>query len=225
MSLWESFSSSSSSSSSFIPVAPTLEQTVGHLGGRISPLQGRYLIQTHNKHKNTYTPWVGFEPTILEFEWTKTFYALDRAATVIGCLWDYSALIYQNFTLVTFLDVKVKHFESLKKCFCESGLPLTFITMKNVQVKEERGWGGGGGGMVAAIILKHSERRNNASWRERGREGVTWDMNSYPCPMQPLMSLLSSWVSVFFSDSIASSWECPYVGLWSHCRFWLHSKS
>jgi hypothetical protein len=29
-------------------------------------------------------PWVGFEPTIPVFERAKTFYALDRAATVIG---------------------------------------------------------------------------------------------------------------------------------------------
>jgi hypothetical protein len=36
---------------------------------------------------------------------------------VVGCLWDYSALIYQNFTLVTILDVKLKHFEFLKKMF------------------------------------------------------------------------------------------------------------
>jgi hypothetical protein len=29
-------------------------------------------------------PWVGFEPTILVFDWAKTFHDVDRAATVIG---------------------------------------------------------------------------------------------------------------------------------------------
>jgi hypothetical protein len=29
---------------------------------------------------------VGFEPTVSVFEWAKTVHALDRAATVIGCL-------------------------------------------------------------------------------------------------------------------------------------------
>jgi hypothetical protein len=37
-----------------------------------------------NKHKQSFMLWVGFEPTISAFEWAKTDYALDRAATVIG---------------------------------------------------------------------------------------------------------------------------------------------
>jgi hypothetical protein len=40
--------------------------------------------QTQNKLTQTSIPWVGYEPTILVFELTKTVHALDRAATVIG---------------------------------------------------------------------------------------------------------------------------------------------
>jgi hypothetical protein len=29
-------------------------------------------------------PWVGFQPKIQEFEWAKTFHALDQTAPVIG---------------------------------------------------------------------------------------------------------------------------------------------
>jgi hypothetical protein len=54
------------------------------VGRGISPSQGRYLVQTQNKHKETYMPWVGFETTIPVFERAKTVHALDRAATVIG---------------------------------------------------------------------------------------------------------------------------------------------
>jgi hypothetical protein len=43
--------------------------------------------QTQNKHTiQTSMPWVGFEPMIPAFERAKTVHALDRAATVIGCL-------------------------------------------------------------------------------------------------------------------------------------------
>jgi FAD synthase len=52
----------------------------------ISPLQGSYLTQTQNKHKQTTIPRVGFEPTLLEFERARTVHALDRAAAVIGIL-------------------------------------------------------------------------------------------------------------------------------------------
>jgi hypothetical protein len=41
-------------------------------------------IQTQNKHRQTSIPWVGFEPTMRAFKRTKTFHALDRAATVTG---------------------------------------------------------------------------------------------------------------------------------------------
>jgi hypothetical protein len=67
-----------------------LRHSVGLFGGVISPLQGCYLTQTQNKHKQTSMSLVGFEPTIPAFERAseraKTFHALDRAATVIGCL-------------------------------------------------------------------------------------------------------------------------------------------
>jgi hypothetical protein len=59
-----------------------LRQTVGLLGRRIILSQRRYLTQTQNKHKQTFMPWVGFEFTISVFERTKTFHALDCAATV-----------------------------------------------------------------------------------------------------------------------------------------------
>jgi hypothetical protein len=35
-------------------------------------------------------PWMGFEPTIAEFERTKKVHALDRAATVIVILNNYA---------------------------------------------------------------------------------------------------------------------------------------
>jgi hypothetical protein len=39
--------------------------------------------QIQNKRTQTSIPWVGFEPTIQVFEWTKTVHALVRAAIVI----------------------------------------------------------------------------------------------------------------------------------------------
>jgi hypothetical protein len=41
--------------------------------------------QTYNKWTPTFTPLVGFEPTIPVFEQEKTVHALDRADAVIGC--------------------------------------------------------------------------------------------------------------------------------------------
>jgi hypothetical protein len=40
----------------------------------------------HKQNNSTQTtiPQAGFEFTILEFEWEKTIYALDRSGTVIG---------------------------------------------------------------------------------------------------------------------------------------------
>jgi hypothetical protein len=85
----------------FFPVAPTrstghtwnalfhfsfliLRQSVGFLGRRISPSQGRYLhrsTQTQNRRRQISMPLVWFEPTIPVFERAKTIHALDRAAT------------------------------------------------------------------------------------------------------------------------------------------------
>jgi hypothetical protein len=56
-----------------------LRHSVGLLGRVVSPLQGRYLAQTQNKHKQTSMPRVGFESTIPAFERAKTVHALDRA--------------------------------------------------------------------------------------------------------------------------------------------------
>jgi hypothetical protein len=61
-----------------------LRHSVGLLRRVISPLQGRYRIQTQNKHKQTSMPRVGFEPKIPAFERAKTVHALDRAGTMIG---------------------------------------------------------------------------------------------------------------------------------------------
>jgi hypothetical protein len=59
-----------------------LKYPVGLLARVISPSQSRYLIQTQNKHKQTYMPRVVFEPTITAFERTKPVHPLDREATV-----------------------------------------------------------------------------------------------------------------------------------------------
>jgi hypothetical protein len=94
----------------FIPVAPTLEHrtcvkrfvslqflnlrhSVGLLRRVISPSQGRYLTQTQNKHKQTFMPRVGFEPTIPAFERAKTVHALDCTATVIDNSYDKSQIM------------------------------------------------------------------------------------------------------------------------------------
>jgi hypothetical protein len=57
-----------------------VRQSVGLLGQGISLSLGRRYL---HKHRQTYIPWVGFEPTIPVFERAKTVHALDRAATVI----------------------------------------------------------------------------------------------------------------------------------------------
>jgi hypothetical protein len=66
-----------------------LTQSVGLFGRVISASQGLYLNRgqhKQNKHTQTSMPRVGFGPTIPVFERAKTVHALDRAATVIGCL-------------------------------------------------------------------------------------------------------------------------------------------
>jgi hypothetical protein len=84
-----------------------LKPSVGTLGRGISPFQSRYLTQTQNKHKQTSIPWIGFEPTIPVFKWTKTFHSLDLAVTVIGIfscsLLKYSASILSMVGLLMFL--------------------------------------------------------------------------------------------------------------------------
>jgi hypothetical protein len=44
-----------------------LIHSVGLLGQVISSMQGHYLIETQNKHRQTSVPRVGFEPTIPAF--------------------------------------------------------------------------------------------------------------------------------------------------------------
>jgi hypothetical protein len=61
-----------------------LRHSLGLFGRVISPLQGRYLTQTQNKHKQTSMPPVGFEPTIPAFGRAKTVRDVGRAATVVG---------------------------------------------------------------------------------------------------------------------------------------------
>jgi hypothetical protein len=48
------------------------------------PLPTHRKTQTQNNRTQTSMPRVGFKPTILVFERTKTVHALERAATVIG---------------------------------------------------------------------------------------------------------------------------------------------
>jgi hypothetical protein len=55
----------------------------------ISPTRGHYLHIEQDKQKKrrqTTMPWVGFEPTILEFDLAKTVHPLVRVATVMGCI-------------------------------------------------------------------------------------------------------------------------------------------
>jgi hypothetical protein len=47
------------------------------------PLTTHRSTQTHNKRRQIFMSWVGFEPTITAFERTKTVHTFDRAATVI----------------------------------------------------------------------------------------------------------------------------------------------
>jgi hypothetical protein len=64
-----------------------LRQSVGFLKWGIRLMQRCYIhrtTQTQNKCRRTSMPWVEFEPTILAFEWVKTFHASDCTATVIG---------------------------------------------------------------------------------------------------------------------------------------------
>jgi hypothetical protein len=57
----------------------------------MSPSQGRYLhkaTQAQKKCGQTFMPRVGFESMIPVFERAKTFHALDRAANVIGVIFN-----------------------------------------------------------------------------------------------------------------------------------------
>jgi hypothetical protein len=75
--------------------------TVGVLGRGISPSQGLYLHT--EEHRQTSMPRVGFEPTILVFEWAKMVHHVDRVATVVGYVchtrvWRYSSTILDLVT-------------------------------------------------------------------------------------------------------------------------------
>jgi hypothetical protein len=97
-----------------------LKQSVGVFGWGISPSQGRYLY----KHRQTSTPWVGFEPTIPAFERAKTIHALDRAATWWDLLVSYksgNALLvnHKSITRCLWLDLVW-----VKTYFCSATLFL-----------------------------------------------------------------------------------------------------
>jgi hypothetical protein len=76
----------------FIPVVPNW--SIGHpwnasfhfsfLDDRSDRRKAATYTQTQNKHRQTSTPWTGFEHKIPVVERAKTFYALDPAATVIS---------------------------------------------------------------------------------------------------------------------------------------------
>jgi hypothetical protein len=71
-----------------------VRQSVRLPGRGISPSQGRCLTQTRNKHRQTFMPSVGFEPTIPVFERKKTFHALACADNVIGFVISVLTLFY-----------------------------------------------------------------------------------------------------------------------------------
>jgi hypothetical protein len=76
-----------------------LRQSAGLLGRGISPTQARYLhrtTQTQNKRRQISMPSMRFEPTIPAFEREKTFHALDRANTVIGCQYSNISCVFGN---------------------------------------------------------------------------------------------------------------------------------
>jgi hypothetical protein len=90
---------------SLFPVAPTLEHRASMkrfvslqflnpktvvilLGRRISLSQDCYLHK-HRINADRHPCLVVFEPTTPAFKWVKTIYALDRAATVIGSVFEY----------------------------------------------------------------------------------------------------------------------------------------
>jgi hypothetical protein len=93
----------SSSSSTLTDNAPWLihkyesyKQLEGLLAKAINPSQSRYVnrkTQSLNKRGQPYMPRRGFEPIIQVFEQSKTFYALDCAATLSGTM---SSLITSN---------------------------------------------------------------------------------------------------------------------------------
>jgi hypothetical protein len=74
-------------------------QSAGILGRGISSSQGRYLHT--GQHKQTSIPSTRFEPTIRAFEGEKIVHALDCAATVMGPINKYCALL-TNETLSQF---------------------------------------------------------------------------------------------------------------------------
>ena len=67
---------------------------------------------THNTHKRqTSLPPAGFEPAILASEWPQT-HALDRAATGIGQMLQYSSKFFSNITCTP-----LKLFNGTTLCF------------------------------------------------------------------------------------------------------------
>jgi hypothetical protein len=61
------------------------------------PLPTHRKTQIQNKPTQTFMPRIGFESTIPAFERGKTVHALDRAATVIGCVILLRTVIRQKY--------------------------------------------------------------------------------------------------------------------------------
>jgi hypothetical protein len=94
--------------SSFLSLGRLFNFLILYTGGMgISPSQGLSLHTEHHKQdKRTQT---SARPTIPVFERAKTFHALDRAATVIGCA---TYLLHGNILIFNFLkDMAVWHSE------------------------------------------------------------------------------------------------------------------
>jgi hypothetical protein len=85
-----------------------LRQSVGLLWWGISPSQGRYLTQTHNKHKQTSMLWVRFEPTILVFKRVKIFHVLSALtlwAPLVGLMTDKLKIMSKEAVVTYFWDI------------------------------------------------------------------------------------------------------------------------
>jgi hypothetical protein len=74
-----------------------MKHSVEFLGRVIRPSQGRYLTQTHNKHKQTSMPLVGFQHTIVTIKRAKTVHASDRAAIMIGFVFNIKVIMNEKF--------------------------------------------------------------------------------------------------------------------------------
>jgi hypothetical protein len=103
-----------------------LRQSVGLLGRGISPTQDRYLhrtTQTQNKGRQTSIPWVGFDPKTPALERAKTFYASNRAATVICARYVTNSLIQKKQSVCA---ERADQIEISDFCVCQNEFHLVF---------------------------------------------------------------------------------------------------